>query len=179
LAALCVLIGVAPAAVAPLLDRMAAAWAGDELRELTLMEVAPLSAISISAGILIALLLGGTGLLLWRGIRRAPSTVTWDCGYAAPSPRMQYTSSSFAEMLVGLFAWALQPKSHRPHIDALFPSGADFHSHVDDTVLEKGILPVTKSLAWLFSRAKYLQQGSLQAYLLYILVTIVFLLLWR
>ena len=29
---------------------------------------------------------------------------TWGCGYAAPTARMQYTSSSFAEMLVGLFA---------------------------------------------------------------------------
>lgn len=179
LAALCIVIGVAPAAVAPLLDRMATAWAGDAVRDLTLAELAPLSAISIAAGILVALLLGGTGFLLWCGIRRAPSTVTWDCGFAAPSPRMQYTSSSFAEMLVGLFAWALQPKAHHPRIDSLFPSSADFHSQVEDTVLEKGIIPGTNLFVWLFSWAKYLQQGSLQAYLLYILVTIVFLLLWR
>ena len=95
------------------------------------------------AAILIALLSAGTALLLIRGRRRSASGVTWDCGYAAPSPRMQYSSSSFAETLVKLFGWALQPNVHRPRIDALFPPDANFESHVDDTVLEKAVWPTT------------------------------------
>ena len=35
---------------------------------------------------------------------RSPQTVTWDCGYAQPTPRMQYTASSFAQPLTDLFA---------------------------------------------------------------------------
>lgn len=179
LASCCILIGVAPVIAAPLLDRMAIAWGGEAVGALKIADVAPLSSISILAGILGALFLAGMGFLLARGIRRAPSTVTWDCGYAAPSARMQYSSSSFAEMLVKLFGWALQPKVQLPKIVELFPSDAHFESHIDDTVLQKAVWPATRGVAWLFSWGRYLQSGSLQAYLMYILIVIVFLLLWR
>ena len=178
LAACCALIGVAPAIAAPLLDRMASCWAGDAIGGLNIAEVAPLGSISAIAAIIIVLLLAGSGFLLMRGIRRAPTGLTWDCGYAAPSSRMQYTSSSFAEMLVKLFGWALQPKEHRPKIEALFPQNANYESHIDDTVLEKAVWPTTRAMVWLFALGRYLQSGRLQAYLLYILAVIIFLLLW-
>ena len=85
---------------------------------------------------------------------------------------MQYTSSSFAEMLVKLFRWALHPVVHAPGIRELFPRHARFSSHVDDTVLEKILLPAVRG-------GRYFQNGSLQAYLLYILAVIVFLFLWQ
>jgi len=179
LAGCCTLIGVAPIVVAPFLDRMAASWGGEAIGGLSIAATAPLTSISIIAAILVALLLAGMGFLLMRGIRRAPSRLTWDCGYAAPSSRMQYTSSSFAETLVKLFGWALQPKVHRPKIEALFPREAHFESHVEDTVLEKAVWPTTRAVTWLFAWGRYLQNGSLQAYLMYILIVIVFLLLWR
>ena len=46
------------------------------------------------------------GALRAAAVRGRPPARTWDCGYARPTPRMQYTASSFAETLVGLFAWA-------------------------------------------------------------------------
>jgi len=179
LAGCCALIGVAPLAVAPLLERMAADWGGPLIDAPDLAAVAPLRAISVIAGILVALLLAGMGFLRMRGIRRAPSGLTWDCGYAAPSARMQYSSSSFAETLVKLFGWALQPRVHLPKIEGLFPRDADFESHVDDTVLEKVVWPAARGVARVFSWGRYLQNGSLQAYLMYILVVVVFLLLWK
>ncbi len=180
LAGCCVVIGVLPASTAPILDRVAATWAGrDAAGRLSIADAAPLMSISIIAGVLILLLLAGTGWLLFRGIRRAPSTGTWDCGYAAPTARMQYTSSSFAETLVGLFAWALQPKIHGPSITGLFPPDAHFESHVDDTVLEKAVWPATRAVTWLFAKGRYFQNGSIQAYLMYILLVIVFLLIWK
>jgi hydrogenase-4 component B len=178
LAACCIAIGVAPLAVAPFLDRMARTWGGVEMGGAALAEAAPLAEISIAAVLLIGLLVAGSWVLALRGVRTAPRSVTWDCGYAAPSPRMQYTSSSFAQMLVRLFGWALQPSVHAPKIEQLFPEDAKFQSHVDDTVLEKAVWPGTRGLVWLFSWARYLQQGSLQAYLMYIVLIIVALLLW-
>ena len=178
LAGCCTLIGVAPLAAAPLLDRMAAAWGGDAIGGLRVATSAPLATLSIVAALLLLLLVAGAGYLWQRGIQRAPSSVTWDCGYAAPSARMQYSSSSFAEMLVKLFGWALQPHVHWPKIEGLFPENADFESHVDDTVLERAVWPTTRAVTWLFSWGSYLQSGSVQAYLMYILVVIVFLLLW-
>lgn len=97
----------------------------------------------------------------------------------APSTRMQYTSSSFAEMLVKLFGWALQPKVKLPKIVELFPTDTDFEDRVEDTVLQKFVWPVAGAISRCFSWGRYLQSGSLQAYLMYILVVVVFLLLWR
>jgi len=66
----------------------------------------------------------------------------------------------------------------RPEIETLFPGETCFESHVDDTVLEEAIDPMTRFLSWLFGLSRYLQQGSLQIYLLYVLVILVGLLAW-
>jgi hydrogenase-4 component B len=179
LSACCAAIGTLPMLAAPMLDSMAESWAGASIGGLQIASETPLSALSIMAALLLVLILVGGGWLLARGIRQAPTTVTWDCGYAAPTARMQYTSSSFAETLVKLARWVLQPKVHWPQIQGLFPSDAEFESHVDDTVLEKAVWPAARAVTWLFSWGRYLQRGSLQAYLMYILLVIVFLLLWR
>jgi hydrogenase-4 component B len=50
--------------------------------------------------------------------------VTWDCGYAAPSPRMQNTSSPFAETFVRMFSWALRPDRHATQLSDPFPPAA-------------------------------------------------------
>ena len=103
-------------------------------------------------------------------------------GAAATSrqrPRMQYTSSSFAQMLVGLFAWALRPRTHSPAVVPLFPQQTDFHSDVPDTVLDEAVLPTFRFGAWLFSWFRVFQQGSIQTYLLYIFLALIALLLWR
>ena len=104
---------------------------------------------------------------------------TWGCGYSAPTPRMQYTSSSFAQMLVGLFRWALRPRTHRPRNLPLFPQKVDFHSDVPDPVLDEAVLPAFSFGSWLFSWLRVFQQGSIQTYLLYLFLALIALLLWR
>ena len=109
----------------------------------------------------------------------AVPALTWDCGYAAPSPTMQYTSSSFAQMLVGLLAWVLRPRTERPRDLALLPTKSRFHSEVPDPVLDEAILPALRFCAWLFSGFRWLQQGGVQTYLLYIFAILLILLMWR
>ncbi len=92
---------------------------------------------------------------------------------------MQYTSSSFAQMLVGLFGWVLRPRTRTPGDLPIFPQQAEFQSEVPDVVLDQVVLPAFRSTAWLFSWFRVLQQGNIQAYLLYIFVTLIVLLLWR
>jgi hydrogenase-4 component B len=91
---------------------------------------------------------------------------------------MQYTSSSFAEMLVGLFSWALRPHTHRPGDLPLFPQSTTFHSEVADVVLEEAILPTFRFGARVSGWFRVFQQGSIQAYLLYIFLALLALLLW-
>jgi hypothetical protein len=92
---------------------------------------------------------------------------------------MQYTSSSFAQMLVGLFGWALRPRSRRPKDWPLFPRNAEFHSQVPDVVLDEVLLPAFRLGAWLLSGFRVFQRGNIQIYLLYIFLALIGLLLWR
>ena len=124
-------------------------------------------------GVLAAVLRART----WQAV---PGTVgTWDCGYAEPGPRMQYSSSSFAGMLVGMFSWALWPDERTPTILGLFPRRASFHSDVPDVVLERVARPAVRGVGRVFRWLRWLQRGSINMYLLYILITLVALLLWR
>lgn len=117
-------------------------------------------------------------LTLLATTRRAASALTWDCGYAAPTARMQYTASSVARGLVGFFAWAMPPVVHAPHPFPLFPSAATFESHVPDTVLDRALLPGLRGARWVLGFARYFQRGRMQLYLLYLGVTLVVLLAW-
>lgn len=177
----CFCIGLLPTAVTPILGQAVSAWAselGDVEPRLTAL--APLNWISVMAWVLVASLTAVGALFWWRLRHSVVETgLTWGCGFTAPTPRIQYTSSSFAEMLVGLFRWALRPRIHRPHIAAILPQPTDFHSHVPDPVLDEVVLPTFGFSAWLFSWFRVFQQGRIQAYLLYIFVALVALLLWR
>jgi hydrogenase-4 component B len=181
LVACCFLIGLAPRLLAPLIGRGVSAWApGLTDAGARLVTLAPLGWITIMGLGLIAILLA-TGAGLWLRLRNSvvAKGATWGCGYIAPTPRMQYTSSSFAQMLVGLFSWALRPHTRRPRHLTLFPQKSAFHSAVPETVLDEAVLPAFRFGAWLFSWFRVFQQGNIQGYLLYIFLALIALLLWR
>jgi hydrogenase-4 component B len=172
----CGFIGLAPWLIAPVLDKAVAAWAPAASGAASpLAAQAPLAWISVMG----SLLLAGIAGLLWLRPRRslAGSGATWGCGYIAPTPRMQYTSSSLGQMLVALFAWALRPRTHKPTLPGFFPPPARFHSEVPDTVLDEAVMPTFRFTAWALSWFRVVQQGSVQTYLLYIFVALIVLLL--
>jgi hydrogenase-4 component B len=181
LAACCVLIGLVPLAIVPLVAKGVSAWALDAMDTAPdLRALAPLESITVvGLGLMAALL--AVGSLLWLRLRASvvAEGSTWGCGYLAPTPRMQYTSSSFAQILVGLFAWALRPRAQGPQHLTLFPRKGAFHSEAPDTVLDKVVLPVFRFAARLFSWFRVFQQGSIQTYLLYLFLALIVLLLWR
>ena len=61
----------------------------------------------------------------------------------------------------------------------LFPAAAAVRSHVPDAVLDRLILPVFGALAWACSWFRLLQRGRINAYLFYIFITLLVLLLWK
>jgi hypothetical protein len=134
--------------------------------------VAPLGSVSLAA----ALLLASLGALGAWALHRRPAAraVTWDCGYATPSPRMQYTSSSFALGLVDLFRWALWPQQDAPRLAGRpFPGPARLHTELPDPVLDRLTLPAGRWLAHASSWFRWFQRGRVHSYVLYILVAIV------
>ncbi len=119
---------------------------------------------------------GVAGMVLMRPTALA---TTWDCGYASGSGRIQYTASSFAEMLVRLFRWAVLPDEHRPRLNGPFPAaGSRFESHAPDPVFDRALLPLFARGRSLLGLLHVIQAGRIQTYLLYIAVTLVVLLAW-
>jgi hydrogenase-4 component B len=180
LAGLCAFIGLAPGAVAPLLDAVIDDWAprtpdpGHSLAEL-----APLGWLSLTGAATTAFMALGGILYLRRAAVPRHALGTWDCGYARPSPAMQYTASSFAQMIVSLFKWVLLPRRNVTHPEGPFPTAAAVHSQVPDAVLDRLILPVFGALAWACSWFRLLQRGRVNAYLFYIFIILLVLLLWK
>ncbi|HVN37644.1 MAG TPA: proton-conducting transporter membrane subunit [Myxococcota bacterium] len=172
----CVGVGLAPGLALSLLQPAIDAWqpalagAGPSLSNL-----APFARVSqIGVGVVVLVVLG-SALSLWRA-RAGASVVTWDCGYARPTPRMQYVDSSFSEMLVGLFDWALRTRRSLPQASGLFPSESRFESEVPDAVLDRVVMPLLASADRKLLPVRALQRGPVQAYLLYVFLIVVVLL---
>jgi hypothetical protein len=85
---------------------------------------------------------------------------------------MQYTGSSFGQMLVSLFSWALWPRVRRKKVRGLFPTNGRFQSEVPDTVLDRAVLPGLRTAADFLRWTRLLQQGHIQVYVLYIVLTV-------
>jgi hypothetical protein len=86
---------------------------------------------------------------------------------------MQYTSSSFADGLVGLFRWALWPELETPRLARQpFPGRERLHTELPDPVLDRVTLPAARRLVQASTWFRWLQRGRTHAYVLYILVAI-------
>jgi hypothetical protein len=140
----------------------------------------PLAAITRVAAALLAIVavVSLVRVLLLRG-REIRAESTWGCGYAAPTPRMQYTGASFAQPLLAPFGAVLDVKVNQRGPSGYFPREADFDEHTGDPAGERILLPATRHLLGVFSRIRVIQQGRIQLYLAYILATLIALLLWQ
>ena len=179
LAAVCVVIGAgAPWAVRALSP--AIAQASGTAPEALVIAAAPLYWIALCAAALIVLLLV---VALARKLSRAGKPtgqqVTWDCGYAAPTAKMQCTASSFAQPLLDLFYAVLRTRRDEDLPHGLFPAHARLHTHTPDFVRVRLLTPVVRRAYALMLRLRVVQHGRLQLYILYIVVTVVALLLWK
>jgi len=167
LAGLSMAIGLAPVFFWPAISRALTVWQP----EWTSVEApAPLWTLTPVQGGL-AIILCAAAVWLWRltrtnGLRRGP---TWDCGYAAPTARMQYTGGSFAGIASGWFYWILQPdrKLRRPR--GVFPVESSCVEHVPETVLDRVISPAGEVVMQLSTAVRRLQHGRLQLYIVYLL----------
>ena len=181
LAAGCALIGFlgpyAVSAISPLVAQMAGIPAAADF-------LAParegLRSVAV-AGAAVAALTGALTLLrvlLQRG-RPVSKAGTWDCGYVKPDARMQYTSSSFAQPLTGMFGWLLRTVRTGKSVDGLFPAEARFESETPDVFSRRLFRPVFRGAGAVLSRLAWLQHGRLQLYVLYLAAALLVLLVWR
>jgi formate hydrogenlyase subunit 3/multisubunit Na+/H+ antiporter MnhD subunit len=101
---------------------------------------------------------------------------TWGCGYAAVTPRMQYTASGFAEELVKLCRPMLALTVHWNPLRSIMPVARGFHSRCHDR-MENGWLTFHRSIGKLLGALRWIQSGNIRHYVLYVFGAVLFYLL--
>ncbi|MFZ5765635.1 MAG: proton-conducting transporter membrane subunit [Thermodesulfobacteriota bacterium] len=173
----CLCIGLLPATMIPLLAAGARACLG--YGPAPIVALAPAGFLSLTAALLLALLL--LIFLAGRFRQRAaiPRSPTWGCGYPLVLARGQYTTSSFAETIMKLFNWILGPNVDQRKPLRLFPGPAFFRSHTPDPVLDRLLLPAFTRIAAVAHRTRRLiQHGIIGIYLFYSAVVVCALLIF-
>lgn len=133
----------------------------------------------IAANVVLMATLGvGLGLLN-RLATRASVTETWGCGFAAPTARMQYSGSGFAEGLATrvLPRW-LRPLGLASVPVGVFPRAAEFVSDTSDPLTRCIYEPILRASGDRFARLRFLQQGNLHIYLIYVFAAMIVGLVW-
>lgn len=115
-------------------------------------------------------------LLAGRTIAAGP---TWDCGYAAPSPRMQYTPSSFVQPLAELFRPFLRTRERAALPTGHFPRTAAYATLPVDVAMRYFFDPLFRIVGWCIGHLRWLQHGQIHIYVLYVALTMVVLLVWK
>jgi hydrogenase-4 component B len=183
LAALCVAIGFLGPLAVGLVAQPAALLAGLDPFSAGAM-LAPTgsslgtAAIVAGAATAVVLLLAGLRALLLRR-REVRKVVTWDCGYTRPTPRMQYTASSFASPLLGMFKRFVASRRTTGTDPGLFPEPSRFHTENRDLIEHEILRPAFDALGRFAARFRLLQHGRLRWYVLYIAAALIVLLVWK
>jgi hypothetical protein len=180
LAILCLGLGLASpavlAAARPAALALAGAAASPALDQLSLL----LARVAAVGGGLLALVAGVAFARRWllRG-REVGTGPTWDCGYAATTPRMQYTGASFVQPVTQFFEPALGPTRSGAPPSGLFPAPSRVESRIQDPARERGFAPLFAAVDWLARRLRWLQSGSAHLYVLYVVLATIALFLWK
>jgi len=165
----CVGIGALPYLLLPSVMLAAANVAGTRLSPLgaaefvRLLDARQISAVALAlVALVLVVWLARNALLRRSSVRMAP---TWGCAYGFPTPRMQYTASSFAAPLITLFGPVSGVDEHR--------RTTVYHSMPRDLVLDRAALPLWARVQRAAQRVRPIQQGRLHVYLLYTVGTVV------
>jgi len=139
-----------------------------------------LSALVLMAFLLVFLVTLLTGVRHWLLTGRIVTReVTWDCGYAQPTSRMQYTASSFVQPLTERLASLIRTQRKFSPPQGFFPPDAALSTETSDLSRRYFFQPVFTGVSRGLGSLRWLQQGQMQLYVLYIALTLFALLVWR
>ena len=192
LAAACVFLGLFPTVFLRLFDPLTQQLIGQQLSgQLTAANGLVLSGVVAQGGtvwtlgitLMLACLLP-VPLAFWvLFARRARTRIApaWDCGLRGLTPQMEYTATGFSKPLRMIFKALFRPRREVQRdydFSPYFTTTLRFESHVEEMFQTR----IYRPLKWLVLRAsrrlRALQAGSIQAYLIYMFVTLLALLLF-
>lgn len=193
LAAFCLVLGVAPFIALEMAGKALSELTGSQLG--TGFPAAPLASLPGPTGSSLPFAPGALALLLaiglvvawlvWRvrGLPHVRSGPTWDCGLDAPTPRMEYTAAGYAQPLEQVFQSFYRPheaSERRPSLRAGWAPLArlkSFHEEIVEPLWSWIYSPVEAGTLALARGTSRLQSGRIHAYLAYMFVTLVVMLL--
>jgi hydrogenase-4 component B len=191
LALACVVLGLTPFLVVPMLGRALAGFGRLPFEKSALGFGFPLSFPGISgsmsspllaAGLLILLALILSVMRLVGAERRVRLGDTWGCGRIGQTPRMQYTATAFAEPLRRVFAELYRPTQDLSidfHPESkYFVQSIEYQSEIHpwfERLLYQPLIGIFRQTA---DRIRWVQAGWLGLYLTYILVGLIALLIF-
>lgn len=139
------------------------------------------STAAIAIGLLILLI--PAALLASIGARRFATRrgPVWDCGLPGLSEENEYTATAFSKALRMIFSVLYQPRREIQavfDVSPYFPKEIHFESAIEPTFEKRLYVPLKDLVLWFSTRMRAIQAGSIHAYLAYIFITLVLLLLF-
>ncbi|MBT0892533.1 hydrogenase [Geobacter hydrogenophilus] len=178
----CLIAGMAPVLLVRLVTPVVGFYGGLSPQDMAqVMGHIPLVPLTC-ANVLLLVVVLAVGAAYLRRLRTSPRSQgsTWGCGYLEPTPRMQYTGTSFSEMAVSLLGGIVAPDRRRPTLDTpIPPADARFSYETTETVLDRILIPVFQVVGTAFSFLRKVQHGQLHIYVLYIFATLCVLMIWK
>jgi hydrogenase-4 component B len=110
--------------------------------------------------------------------KRGPA---WDCGLPGLTEENEYTATAFSKALRMIFSVLYQPRREIQtvfDVSPYFPKAIRFESEIEPTFEKRLYVPLKDLLLRFATRMRAIQAGSIHAYLAYIFVTLVLLLLF-
>lgn len=135
-----------------------------------------LSTLVIGAVLIGAVILTIVVLRLLRSPAKARVAPTWACGRELQTPRMEYTSTSYAEPLRRVFANVLRPDSDisvdRRNESQYFVQSVHYYLDLRDVIERRFYTPLLTFARKWGELGRQLQNGSIHRYLAYIMVAL-------
>ena len=119
--------------------------------------------------------------LLWTRKGKRVLGPTWDCGLPGLTAENEYTAFAFAKPLRMIFAVLYKP--HREieaeyDVSRYYPKAIRFESEIEPTFEKRLYGPIQEAILSIANRMRAIQAGSIHAYLAYIFITLIVLLLF-
>ena len=192
LTAACVFLGLFPTVFLHLFEPLTEQLMGQPLPEglslangLVLGNTQPDGGTVSTLGIaLVGICLLPIPLVLWLFFGRATKIrigPTWDCGLKGLTPQMEYTATGFSKPIRMIFKALFRPRREVQRdydYSPFFAKNLRFESHIEEAFVTRIYRPLTRGILRLSRRMRALQAGSIQAYLIYIFITLLVLLMF-
>src|ERR1017187_1919824 len=192
LVAACVFLGLCPTLFLKVLDPLTQQITHLQIsQQLTLANGLVLSGVNQNGGTVSTLGIAVLGVallsipfVLWLVFARRTKVrigPTWDCGLKGLTPRMEYTATGFSKPIRMIFKALFRPRrevQREYDFSPYFTTSIRFEAHVEEVFETRIYRPLHRWVLWASRRMRALQAGSLQAYLIYIFITLLLLLLF-